>query len=155
MSTPHPVVDSNRRQAESEIAEQLAPPQEGRLFRSYWGIALLSLLFALFVFVLGFGLDWVMLHQEDSIRQTIEFSDAVSALICGFVFLLFLRLYRKQRAMLRQRVEVIANMNHHVRNALQVIEFNSYSTTDQEKLGAVKSSVNRIQWALRELLPKL
>ena len=64
-------------------------------------------------------------------------------------------LYRKQRAMLRQRVEVIANMNHHLRNALQVIEFNSYSTSDQEKLGAVKSSVNRIQWALRELLPKL
>jgi len=57
--------------------------------------------------------------------------------------------------MLRQRVEVIANMNHHVRNALQVIEFNSYSTADQQKLEAIKSSVNRIQWALRELLPKL
>jgi signal transduction histidine kinase len=155
MSTPHPVLNSKRRKEDSEIAEQLAPPQEGWLFRSYWGIALLSLLFALFVFVLGFGLDWVMLHHEDSIRQTIEFSDAVSALICGFVFLLFLRLYRQQRMMLRQRVEVIANMNHHVRNALQVIEFNSYSTSDQENLGAIKSSVNRIQWALRELLPKL
>jgi hypothetical protein len=155
MSTPHPVLSSKRRKEDSEIAEQLTPPREGRLFRSYWGIALLSLLFALFVFVLGFGLDWVMLHQEDSIRQTIEFSDAVSALICGFVFMLFLRLYRQQRAMLRQRVEVIANMNHHVRNALQVIEFNSYSTSDQENLGAIKSSVNRIQWALRELLPKL
>ena len=125
------------------------------MFRSYWGIALLSLLFAVFVFVLGFGLDWMMLYKDDSIRQTVELSDAVSALICGFVFLLFLRLYRQQRAMLRQRVEVIANMNHHVRNALQVIEFNSYSTSDQEKLGAIKSSVNRIQWALRELLPKL
>ena len=155
MSTPNPVLSSKRRKEDSEIAEQLTPPREGRLFRSYWGIALLSLLFALFVFVLGFGLDWVMLHQEDSIRQTIEFSDAVSALICGFVFMLFLRLYRQQRAMLRQRVEVIANMNHHVRNALQVIEFNSYSTSDQENLGAIKSSVNRIQWALRELLPKL
>ena len=155
MSTPHRAVDSKQRQVDAEIAEQLAPPREGKLFRSYWGIALLSLLFALFVFVLGFGLDWMMLHQDDSIRQTVELSDAVSALICGFVFLLFLRLYRQQRAMLRQRVEVIANMNHHVRNALQVIEFNSYSTSDQEKFGAIKSSVNRIQWALRELLPKL
>ncbi len=155
MSTPHRAVDSKRRQVDADIAEQLAPPQEGKLFRSYWGIALLSLLFAVFVFVLGFGLDWLMLHKDDSIRQTVELSDAVSALICGFVFLLFLRLYRQQRAMLRQRVEVIANMNHHVRNALQVIEFNSYSTTDQENLGAIKSSVNRIQWALRELLPKL
>jgi signal transduction histidine kinase len=155
MSTPYPVLNGQKRQEDSEIAEQLAPPREGRLFRSYWGITLLSLLFALFVFVLGFGLDWMMLYKDDSVRQTVELSDAVSALICGFVFLLFLRLYRQRRAMLRQRLEVIANMNHHVRNALQVIEFNSYSTSDQEKLGAVKSSVNRIQWALRELLPKL
>ena len=96
MSTPHRAVDSKQRQVDAEIAEQLAPPREGKLFRSYWGIALLSLLFALFVFVLGFGLDWMMLHQDDSIRQTVA-SDAVSALICGFVFLLFLRLYRQRR----------------------------------------------------------
>jgi hypothetical protein len=155
MDTSHPALNSKGRKDDSEIADQVAPPREARLFLSYWGIALLSFLFALFVFVLGFGVDWLMLYQEDSIRQTVEFSDAVSALICGFVFLLFLRSYRQQRAMLRQRVEVIANMNHHVRNALQVIEFNSYSSSDQEQLGAVKSSVNRIQWALRELLPKL
>ena len=155
MSTPHSALNNEQRLVESEIAEQLAPPQEGRLFRSYWGIALLSLLFAIFVFLLGSGLDWVLIHQDDSLRQTVELSDAAAALICGFVFMLFLRLYRQQRALLRQRVEVIANMNHHVRNALQVIEFNSYSTSDQQKLLAISSSVNRIQWALRELLPKL
>jgi len=155
MSSARPALKNNIRREDAEIAEQLAPPPEGVWFRSYWGIILLSLFFALFVFVLGFGLDWLMLHQEDSIRSTVELSDAVSALICGFVFLLFLRGYRQRRAMLRQRVEVIANMNHHVRNALQVIEFNSYSTSDKEKLEAMKGSVNRIQWALRELLPKL
>lgn len=155
MSTPHSALNDKQRLVESEITEQLAPPREGRLFRSYWGIALLSLLFAIFVFLLGSGLDWVLIHQDDSLRQTVELSDAAAALICGFVFMLFLRLYRQQRALLRQRVEVIANMNHHVRNALQVIEFNSYSTSDQQKLLAINSSVNRIQWALRELLPKL
>lgn len=155
MSTPHPALDSKARKEDLDIAEQLAPPREGWLFRSYWGIALLAFLFGSFVFVLGFGLDWTLLHDRDSIRRTLELSDAAAALICGFVFLLFLRSYRQQRAMLRQRVEVIANMNHHVRNALQVIEFNSYSTADQQKLEAMKSSVNRIQWALRELLPKL
>jgi hypothetical protein len=50
MSTPHPVLNGTRRQEDSEIAEQLAPPREGWLFRSYWGLGLLSLLFALFVF---------------------------------------------------------------------------------------------------------
>ncbi len=155
MASSRPVLNGKASKEDLEIAEQLAPPREGWLFRSYLGLVLLSLLFALFVFVLGFGLDWLLLYKDDSIRQTVEFSDAAAALICGFVFLLFLRLYRQQRALLRQRVEVIANMNHHVRNALQVIEFNSYSTADKEKFEAIKSSVNRIQWALRELLPKL
>ena len=155
MSTPTPAVPRDSRPDAAEISEQLAPPPEKRLFRSFWGIALLSMLFALFVFVLGFGLDWTLLHDRDSIRRTLEFSDGIAALICGIVFLLFLRSYRQQRAMLRQRIEVIANMNHHVRNALQVIEFTSYSNSDKEKLTAIKSSVNRIQWALRELLPKI
>jgi len=155
MSTLDRTLNSKAQKDELDIAEQLAPPPEGRLFRSHWGIALLAFLFGLFVFVLVFVLDWTLLHDRDSIRRTLELSDAAAAMICGFVFLLLLRSYRQQRAMLRQRVEVIANMNHHVRNALQVIEFNSYSTADQQKLEAIKSSVNRIQWALRELLPKL
>ena len=155
MSSPSPVVNGKTRREYPTVVEQLTPRPEGRWFRSFWGILFLSLLFGLFVFLLGSGLDWILLHQADSLRRTVELSDAASALICAFVFLLFLRSYRQQRAMLRQRVEVIANMNHHVRNALQVIEFNSYSNADQEKLEAVKSSVNRIQWALRELLPKI
>jgi two-component sensor histidine kinase len=56
---------------------------------------------------------------------------------------------------LRQRLEVIAEMNHHVRNALQVISLSTYSSADQKQLAAIKESVNRIQWALREVLPKM
>lgn len=154
MSSPSHVQSGKDNANHPELVEQLGPPLEPKLF-SFWGIAFLALCFAIFVFVLGFGLDWTLLHDKDSIRRTLEFSDASSAAICGLVFLLLLRSYRQRRAMLRQRVEVIANMNHHVRNALQVIEFTSYSNADKEQFEAVKSSVNRIQWALRELLPKI
>ena len=46
-------------------------------------------------------------------------------------------------------------MNHHVRNALQVISLSTFSTADQAQIDTIKPSVNRIQWALREILPKM
>jgi hypothetical protein len=43
-------------------------------------------------------------------------------------------------------------MNHHVRNALQTISYLPY--TDQAKqVQLIQQSVNRIQWALQEILP--
>jgi hypothetical protein len=54
----------------------------------------------------------------------------------------------------RHKVEVIADMNHHVRNALQVISLTTHGN-DKEEIGVIRESVNRIQWALRELLPKI
>jgi hypothetical protein len=36
-----------------------------------------------------------------------------------------------------------------------VISLSVYSYADRQQLEAVKESVNRIQWALKEVLPKL
>lgn len=50
------------------------------------------------------------------------------------------------------KIRVIAAMNHHIRNALQAISYAPYA--DQEKqIRLIADSVNRIQWALREILP--
>lgn len=58
---------------------------------------------------------------------------------------------RRHRAILN-KVRVLAAMNHHVRNALQAISYAPY--TEQEKqIKLISDSVNRIQWALREILP--
>jgi len=46
-------------------------------------------------------------------------------------------------------------MNHHVRNALQVLIFHSAQAPDEEAVRAMKDSIDRIQWALREVLPNL
>jgi hypothetical protein len=59
--------------------------------------------------------------------------------------------HRRYKTMLN-KVRVIAAMNHHVRNALQAISYAPY--TEQEKqIKLIGDSVNRIQWALREILP--
>jgi hypothetical protein len=81
-----------------------------------------------------------------------EWADnCASALATGLIVYLYeRRQYRKHLARLR----VIADMNHHVRNALQSIVFVAGGTVPQEQqLKVIRDSVNRIQWTLTEVLP--
>jgi hypothetical protein len=43
-------------------------------------------------------------------------------------------------------------MNHHIRNALQVITYATAADTE-ESVELIRDSVERIEWALREVLP--
>lgn len=59
---------------------------------------------------------------------------------------------RRQNRYLAERLEVIAEMNHHVRNGLQVIQYSAYMTKDREHIQRIEQSLGRIDWALREVL---
>src|SRR5215470_10829356 len=60
---------------------------------------------------------------------------------------------RNRNRFLEQRLRIIALMNHHVRNALQVITYSQYLQPHENQVGQVKQAVERIEWALREVLP--
>ena len=120
-----------------------------------WKILLLTLIAALIVFATGATLDWFVMHERESRTFAIGVSDVLAGVVAGVLVFRLLHYERDRRRALRQRLETIADMNHHVRNALQVISLSAYSSTDREQLEKVKESVNRIQWALREILPKL
>ena len=73
--------------------------------------------------------------------------DLLGGLIVGVISFL----YERSRARhLASRLQVIALMNHHVRNALQTIKYAQH--TDQH-VKLIDESVARIEWALREILP--
>jgi len=126
--------------------------------RSFWsratGAVLVAVLCTLLVFLVSSMADLFLLHEHETPRITIEFSDGVSAAIIGLLCYWLVRLQQDRRKRLRGRVELIADMNHHVRNALQVISLTSHGKT-KEEIAAIRESVGRIQWALRELLPKI
>ena len=44
-------------------------------------------------------------------------------------------------------------MNHHIRNALQVITYATATQNQTDSVALIGSSVERIEWALREVLP--
>ena len=58
---------------------------------------------------------------------------------------------RRHREVLK-KISIIAAMNHHVRNALQSISYAPY-TEQTRQIQVIKDSVQRIQWALSEILP--
>lgn len=115
---------------------------------------LLAFLAALAIFIVSVGADIMLLRDHQPARFTIEISDAISSLVIGLLSYRLFRLQQQRREYVRHKVEVIADMNHHVRNALQVISLTTHGN-DKDEIGVIRESVNRIQWALRELLPKI
>jgi len=112
-----------------------------------------SLLALLVVALSSYALE-VRLHRHGvPSRYLILLSSSSVGLVAGvLVHLLSIR-ERQRRAYVECRLRVIAEMNHHIRNALQVITF--YSRKGEKQEVGVIEAVERIQWALREVLPLL
>ncbi len=52
------------------------------------------------------------------------------------------------------RMQVIEEMNHHIRNALAAISLTTDSIENHQCIRVISDSVNRIEWALREVLSR-
>lgn len=107
-----------------------------------------SFLLGFALFVLGAGLQAV-LEQRGVTRASVYTDDLVLGVLAGL--LVFAYEHRRSRE-LRQKLAVISAMNHHVRNALQTISYVPYTEQAKQML-LIQQSVNRIQWALNEILP--
>src|SRR5215472_4597234 len=125
---------------------------------SFWArhSGLLALLVFALVTALGFGLD-VLLFQEGIPRKELMLaSDLITGIVAGWLFYRFLRNERSKQESVQQSIRTIADLNHHIRNALQIIRHagGTKSTSDATQLQLINEAVARIDWALRELLPK-
>lgn len=54
-----------------------------------------------------------------------------------------------------RRFRVIAEANHHVRNALQVLLNPEFYASDQKSAEMLRDAVHRIEWVLTDVLPTL
>jgi hypothetical protein len=60
---------------------------------------------------------------------------------------------RHQHKLVLARMRMIAEMNHHVRNALQPILYSPFLKEESEQIRLIQEGTRRIEWALREVLP--
>jgi hypothetical protein len=116
-------------------------------------LVLLFVFVMLLVWAVGFSFDRLLAHDGVTRTEILAASNGLTGIFAGFLFYTLAKNERERRELIRERLRTIAEMNHHIRNALQVITYATVVGKDNESVELIRSSVERIEWALREVLP--
>ncbi len=101
------------------------------------------------IFVLGVALR-TLLDNLGVSGVTAAIDDMLIGLLAGVLVFIY---ERHQHKLVLEKMRVIAEMNHHVRNALQPIIYSPYLKEQAEQVKIIQEGTRRIEWALREVLP--
>jgi hypothetical protein len=102
------------------------------------------------VFAAGCVSDLLLLQHRSNGWVALLDDVLVAAFAAGLV--LYYEWRRDQE--LRRKLSTVIEMNHCVRNQLEVIEYSAWTTHNQIHMKQMHESVSRIEWALREVLGK-
>jgi|ERR1700675_393190 len=112
--------------------------------------ALVGLAVGAFIFLSGGVLDWFVTRQYLP-RISLMLAGAAVALAVGLlVFQILADIQERYQAML-DRLRRIAGLNHHIRNALQVIAYHNVPERNERAIQQVNAEVVRIESVLREV----
>lgn len=81
-------------------------------------------------------------------------AEGVSAFIVTCLIAKLAQITRREHQLTAARMQVIAEMNHHIRNALTAISLSADVTEDKHLVRVISEGIDRIDWALREILPR-
>jgi signal transduction histidine kinase len=81
-------------------------------------------------------------------------AEGFSAFIVACLIAKLAQITRRQHQITAARMQVIAEMNHHIRNALTVISLSADVIDDQHLIRVISEGIERIDWALKEILPR-
>jgi len=111
---------------------------------------------ALYSFGLGFGIFLLgvtlrtLLDNLAVSGMTALVDDLLIGILAGVLVFAY---ERHQHKLILERMRIISQMNHHVRNALQPIIYSPYLQEQAEQVRTIQEGTRRIEWALREVLP--
>ena len=113
-----------------------------------------SAIVALFVFFGGGALDWLVRRQFLPPISLMLAGAAVAVVIGASVLKILTDAHAHYTAVL-DRLQLIADLNHHIRNALQVIAYLNVSAPgrSEEAIEQVREAVARIDSVLKDMLP--
>ena|SRR5579872_2114542 len=118
-------------------------------------LILSTLAVVLLVASIAMFFDRILMREGMTRFDVLAISNLLTGLACGGLFYKLARSEQERRNRINQRLELIAEMNHHIRNALQVITFSMFDPKGREmSMDKMRQAVDRIQWALREVLPR-
>ena len=113
----------------------------------------LCLFVVLLVWGAGFSFDRLLARDGVTRSEILLTSNGLTGLVAGYLFYTLALNERARRESMRERLRTIADISHHIRNALQVITYATAVRKDDESVELIRNSVERIEWTLREVLP--
>jgi hypothetical protein len=134
----------------TDVSDNNASGSSSRLLRFKW-----AALYAIVVFIAIYAINLWLAHH--GLRLEARIGDSLLLALLVFVLLVVQQLgYERELRRHAKIMGIIAEMNHHTRNALQVIVGTSYMGqphVDANAIDAIRQAVKRIEWCLREILP--
>ena len=126
------------------VIERSRQRESPGVLRVSLGVGLISLLATEFMHSLlvpYLGRRWERLSAE-----------GVSGALVAVLTFKLMQIANHRRAAALLRMQVISEMNHHIRDALAVISLSLESLENRQCIGVISQSVDHIEWALREIL---
>lgn len=111
-------------------------------------------LFAGFISAVGVGFDRLLIEEGVSRVGVLILSNILTGVVAGALFLQTKIRAQERHKLLEHRLQKVAEMNHHIRNALQVMVFYRHQISDPEAGNLLQKSIERIEWTLEEVLPR-
>ena len=106
-----------------------------------------------FLAALAFGLVLILGYSSDVLLKSHPDWMIADDLMLAIAVSVVVFLYEKERGrILSERLRVIRDMNAFVRNELQLL-YACLDNPEKARVPTIERSVERIDWALRELLP--
>jgi hypothetical protein len=96
--------------------------------------------------------EWIATREGWLLLPMALVSDVVAGTLAGLFVFVVLRNTRERRLAMLRRLLAIREMNHEIRNALELIQLSAYSTHHQQSIATISNAVDRIQWTLREIV---
>lgn len=115
-------------------------------------ITLISAFAGFLVFGTAAMWEWIASREGWSLLPMALVSDVVAGALSGIFIFAVLRNTRDRLLAMLRRLKAIREINHEIRNALELIQLSAYSTQHQQAIDTITNAVDRIQWTLREIV---
>lgn len=117
----------------------------------------MALIVVVVVSGLGYLLDRFLVLEGMPRSEMMLLTNGITGVVAGAFIYSLAKQEKAVKELLRERVKTIAALNHHIRNSLQVIKFYGAAQgrcPESSPMQLIRESADRIEWALRELLPE-
>lgn len=131
-----------------EAAEYAAVRPDLSWTNSYWIIALLAIFIGLLSTAGCVLVDWTVHRTLPRVFASDVLTGIIAAVVSGVALI---RMQARRRELVI-RMQIVEDVNHHVRNALTAIVLSSSLRQDSDLDAQVKDACDRVDWVLNNAL---